>query len=410
MAVSERIVIVGASLCGANAALTLREEGYEGGLVLVGAEHEPPYERPPLSKEYLSGERSFERLLVRPPDVYESLGIELWLGMLVRGVDAEMRTVELSDGEALPYDRVLVATGGRNRRPPIPGLDLDGVFDLRSHADADAIRAEAWPGRRAVVVGMGFIGCEVAATLHGLGVEVAAVEAFAVPLERVLGEEVGRTIAELHRDHGVEMILGEAVAALEGNGRVERVRTASGRMLECDFAVVGLGIEPAVDVVAGTGVELDDGILVDELCRTSVDGIYAAGDVARHRHPLFGTVRVEHWLNAIEQGQAAARSMLGKGAPYDNVHWFWSDQYEDNLQYTGHHTGRDELVVRGSLVERKFVAFYIEAGVVRAAVALNQGRDVRRAQALIRARVPVDPEKLRDPDVDLRTLAPQRDA
>jgi 3-phenylpropionate/trans-cinnamate dioxygenase ferredoxin reductase subunit len=410
VAVSERIVIVGASLCGANAALTLREEGYEGGLVLVGAEPEPPYERPPLSKEYLSGERSFEKLLVRPPDVYESLGIELRLGMLVRGVHAETRTVELSGGEALPYDRVLVATGGRNRRPPIPGLDLDGVFDLRSHADSDRIRAEARPGRRAVVIGMGFIGCEVAATLRGLEVEVTAVEAFAVPLERVLGKEVGRTIAELHRDHGVETILGQAVAALEGNGRVERIRTASGRVLECDFAVVGLGIDPAVDIVAGTGVELDDGILVDELCRTSIEGIYAAGDVARHRHPLFGSARVEHWLNAIEQGQAAARSMLGKGAPYDTVHWFWSDQYEDNLQYTGHHTRWDELVVRGSLAERKFVAFYIEAGVVRAAVALNQGRDVRRAQALIRARVPVDPEKLRDPDVDLRTLAPQRDA
>jgi 3-phenylpropionate/trans-cinnamate dioxygenase ferredoxin reductase subunit len=238
---------------------------------------------------------------------------------------------------------------------------------------------------------MGFIGCEVAATLHGLGVEVAAVETFAVPLERVLGEEVGRTIAELHRDHGVETILGEAVAALEGNGRVEQVRTASGRVLECDFAVVGLGIEPAVDVVAGTGVELDDGILVDELCRTTVDGIYAAGD------------------DAIEQGQAAARSMLGKGVPYDNVHWFWSDQYDENLQYTGHHTSWDELVVRGSLAEREFVAFYVEGGVVRAAVALNRGRDLRRAQGLIRSGVRVDPAQLRDPEVDLRTLAPPRD-
>lgn len=409
MAGAERIVIVGASLCGANAALTLREEGYEGGLVLVGAEPEPPYERPPLSKEYLSGERPFEKLLVRPADVFASLAIELRLGTLVQGVDAESRTVDLAGGEKLPYDRMLVATGGRNRRPPIAGLDLDGVFDLRTHADADRIREQAQPGRRAVVVGMGFIGCEVAATLHGLGVEVAAIEAFAVPLERVLGEEVGRTIAELHRDHGVDTILGQTVAALEGNGRVERVRTAAGRVLECDFAVVGLGIEPAVDVVAGTGVELDDGILVDELCRTRVDGIYAAGDVARHRHPLFGTVRVEHWLNAIEQGQAAACSMLGKGVPYDNVHWFWSDQYDENLQYTGHHARWDELVVRGSLEDRKFVAFYVEDGVVRAAVALNQGRDVRRAQPLIRARVPVEPAQLRDPDVDLRTLAPQRD-
>ncbi|MCI0635439.1 MAG: FAD-dependent oxidoreductase, partial [Actinobacteria bacterium] len=386
---------------------TLREEGSEGGIVLVGSEAELPYERPPLSKDYLGGTRPFEKLLVRPPDVYESLGIELRLGVTARSVNAGARTVELTGGETLPYDRLLIATGGRNRRPPIPGLELDGVFDLRTHADADRIREEAKPGRRAVVVGMGFIGCEVAATLRGLGVEVSAVEAFAVPLERVLGAEVGRTIEELHCEHGVETVLGEAVAGLEGNGRVERVRTAAGRVLDCDFAVVGLGIEPAVEIVAGTRVEVDDGILVDELCRTSVDGIYAAGDVARHRHPLFGTIRVEHWLNAIEQGQAAARSMLGKGAPYDNVHWFWSDQYEDNLQYTGHHVRWDELVVRGSLAERKFAAFYLEGGAVRAAVALNQGRDVRRAQPLIRAKVRVDPAELRDPEVDLRLLVPR---
>jgi 3-phenylpropionate/trans-cinnamate dioxygenase ferredoxin reductase subunit len=401
-----RIVIVGASLCGANAALTLREEGYEGSVSLVGTESEPPYERPPLSKSYLSGERPFEKLLVRPPDVYESLGIELRLGTAARSIDAEKRAVELDGGERLPYDRVLVATGGRNRRPAIPGLDLEGVHDLRARADADRIREEAQPGRRAVVVGMGFIGCEAAATLRGLGLEVTAIEAFAAPLERVLGEHVGRAIAELHSDHGVETVLGDAVAAIEGSGRVQRVRTASGKILECDFAVVGLGIEPAVEVVAGAGVELDDGILVDELCRTSVDGIYAAGDVARHRHPLFGTVRVEHWLNAIEQGQAAARSMLGKGAPYANVHWFWSDQYESNIQYTGHHTRWDELVVRGSLGERRFVAFYLEGGVVHAAVAIDQGRDLRRAQALIRTRARVDPALLRDPDLDLRSLAP----
>ena len=253
------------------------------------------------------------------------------------------------------------------------------MLDLRTIEDSVRIREAGGKGGRAVVVGMGFIGSEVAATLRQLGLDVVCIEPFAVPLERALGPEVGRAIAELHREHGVVARYGEGVDAFEGAGTVERVLTSSGERVECDFAVVGVGIEPAVEVVAGTGVEVDNGIVVDELCRTSVEGIWAAGDVARHHHPLFGLVRVEHWRNAIEQGAAAARSMLGKGVPYAEVHWFWSDQYDANIQYTGHHTGWDELVVRGSIDERKFVAFYLVQGVVHAAAALDSGRDLRRA-------------------------------
>jgi len=403
--VLETFVVVGASLAGGTAAVTLREEGFDGRLVLVGAEPELPYERPPLSKEYLRGEAPFEKSLVRPPEWYREHEIELRLGTPALRVDPAERAVELAGGERILYDKVLVATGARNRRPPIPGLELEGVHDLRTLADADRIRAEIAPGRKAVVVGMGFIGSEVTASLREQGLDVAAVEGFQVPLQRVLGEEVGRTLAALHADHGVQTILGEHVAALEGSGRVERVVTAGGRRLDCDFVVVGVGVEPVTDVVAGTGVELDDGILVDELCRTSVEGVFAAGDVANHHHPIFRRrVRVEHWLNAIEQGAAAARSMLGKGSPYEEIHWFWSDQYDENLQYAGHHTGWDELVVRGSLEERKFVAFYVTNGVVQAAVALNRGRDLRRSIPLIRAQAPVDPGALCDEDIDLRTL------
>jgi 3-phenylpropionate/trans-cinnamate dioxygenase ferredoxin reductase subunit len=279
------------------------------------------------------------------------------------------------------------------------------VHDLRTRADSDAVRAELRPGLRAVVIGMGFIGSEVAATLRTAGVEVVALEAFAVPLERVLGPAVGAAIASLHRANGVELVLGDGVASLEGDDRVRRVRTASGRTVECDLVVVGLGIEPNTELVEGAGVAVDDGVVVDELCRTSVEGIYAAGDVARHRHPVFGThVRVEHWLNAIEQGGAAARSMLGNGAPYAELHWFWSDQYDANLQYAGHHRDWDELVVRGSLEERRFVGYYVRDGVPHAAVALNMGRDLRRSFGLLRARRSVDPALLRDPDVDLRTV------
>jgi 3-phenylpropionate/trans-cinnamate dioxygenase ferredoxin reductase subunit len=400
-------VIVGASLAGATAAAKLREEGFDGPVVLVGAERELPYERPPLSKEYLKGEKPFEKLLVRAPPIYEELGIELRLGAPARAIDPAAHEIELDRGERIRYDKALVCTGGRNRRLPIPGIDLDGVLGLRTVTDADRLRDEARPGRRAVVVGMGFIGSEVAATLRGLGLEIVAVEAFNTPLERVLGSEVGRAIAELHREHGVDLVLGDGVEAFEGAGRVERVRTSRGRLIECEFAVVGLGIEPVVEIAATAGVELDNGVVVDDRCRTSVEGIYAAGDVANHLHPLFARrIRVEHWLNAIEQGSAAASSMLGKGEPYAEVHWFWSDQYDENIQYAGHHDGWDELVVRGNVEERRFAAFYVKDGVVDAVVALNQGRDVQRAKRLIAARVPVDAAMLGDQEVDLRSLVP----
>jgi 3-phenylpropionate/trans-cinnamate dioxygenase ferredoxin reductase subunit len=403
----QTFAIVGASLAGGTAAATLRDEGFGGRILLVGAEHELPYERPPLSKGYLRGETPREKLLVRPEAFWAEHEIELVLGCAVARVDPASREVELRDGRRLAYDRLLLASGGRNRRLRVPGAQLEGVLDLRTVADSERIQAAARSGGRAVVVGMGFIGSEVASTLRGLGLEVVAVEPFSVPLERVLGPEVGRVLAELHAERGVEGRYGEGVEAFEGDGRVERVVTSSGHRIECDLAVVGVGIEPVTDLVEGSGVEVDDGILVDERCRTSVDGIYAAGDVANHVHPLFRRrIRVEHWRNAIEQGAHAARAMLGADEPYAEVHWFWSDQYDANIQYAGHHTSWEELVVRGSLDERKFVAFYVNGGIVDAAVAVNSGRDLRRAQALIRARSPVDPVKLRDPDVDLRELVP----
>jgi 3-phenylpropionate/trans-cinnamate dioxygenase ferredoxin reductase subunit len=304
------------------------------------------------------------------------------------------------------YDRLLVATGGRNRRFRIPGMDLEGIYSLRTVADSDRIRAEISPGRRAVVVGMGFIGSEVAASLRQSGVDVVVVDRNEVPLRRVLGEEVGRVIEGIHRDHGTSMIFEDTVAAFEGVGRVERATTARGRRIECDFVVVGLGVEPVTDLLADTGAEIDNGVVVDEYLRTGVEGIYAAGDVANHYHPVFGRrIRVEHWQNALKQGPVAARNMLDKDKPYDEVPWFWSDQYEHNLQYAGFHTEWDELVVRGSMEERNFVAFYRKERRVLAAVALNRGRDLRRSMPLIKAREPIDAARLCDLDVDLRALA-----
>jgi 3-phenylpropionate/trans-cinnamate dioxygenase ferredoxin reductase component len=400
------LVIVGASLAGATAAATLRQAGFDGDVILIGAEPQPPYERPPLSKQYLRAEAAFEKALVRPAPFYEQNRIETRFGVRATRVDPVKRIVELETGGPVPYGKLLIATGVRNRRPPIPGLELHGVFDLRSVSDADALRSEIAPGRKAVVIGMGFIGCEVAASLRQKGVQVAAIDPSPTPLFRVLGEKVGRVVTAIHRDHGVDMMLEDTVTRCEGAERVERVITRSGRRIECDFAVVGVGVEPVVDVLADSGVESENGILVDEYCRTSVEGIYAAGDVANHYHPVFARrMRVEHWQNAMQQGAAAARSMLGTGQPYDAVHWFWSDQYDVNLQYAGFHQQWDQIVVRGSLDARNFLAFYLKHGQIDAVVALNRGKDVRRVMPLIKARGTVDPLQLADESVDLRSLA-----
>jgi 3-phenylpropionate/trans-cinnamate dioxygenase ferredoxin reductase component len=401
------VAIVGASLAGSSAAATLREEGFDGRVVLIGTEPQLPYDRPPLSKNYLRGVTPFEKTLLRPAEFYRERDIEMRLGTTVTRVDVEKRALALQDGERLDFDQLLITTGGRNKRFPIPGIDLPGVYDLRTVADADRIREAMARGGRAVIVGMGFIGAEVAAAMRQSGLEVVAVEPFKTPLYRALGEEIGRVVEGLHRDNGVEMILDDAVTVFEGAGKVERVVTRDGRRIECSLAVFGLGIEPVTELVAGTPVRVDNGIVVDDQSRTNVPGIFAAGDVANHYHPVCGRqMRVEHWQNGVKQGAAAARSMLGRGQSYDEVHWFWSDQFDANIQYAGFHATWDRIVVRGSLASRKFLAFYLTGGRVESVVAINQGRDMRRTFPIIKARVAVDPARLEDPNVDLRTLAP----
>jgi 3-phenylpropionate/trans-cinnamate dioxygenase ferredoxin reductase component len=401
-----RFVIVGASLTGGVAATTLRAQGFDGGIVLIGAEWHPPYERPPLSKEYLRGEQAAEDALFRAATWYEEAAVDLRMGARAVRVDTGDRVVHLEGGGRVGYDRLLVATGGSNRRLSVPGHTLHGIYDLRTLEDADRIRAEAARGRRAVVVGAGFIGCEVAASLRQMGAEVAVVEIFETTLLRAVGSEVGKVVEAIHRDHGVRFHFGQVVDSFEGKDRVEAVVTDEGTRIECDFVVVGIGISPATDAVDGTGVAVENGIVVDQYCQTSVPGVFAAGDVANHYHPLFGRrLRVEHWDNALKQGAAAARNMLGEPTAFDDPHWFWSDQYDANLQYLGFAPQWDDLVIRGSMEERNFAAFYVKDGIVRAAVGLNRGKDVRRSAGLIRAGRPVDTAKLRDEEVDLRKLA-----
>jgi 3-phenylpropionate/trans-cinnamate dioxygenase ferredoxin reductase subunit len=398
-------VVLGAGLTGASAAIALRKYSVDARVTLIGEEEEAPYERPPLSKGYLRGEQPIEKLLVRPREFYAQQTIDTIFGVRATSIDVPRRIVHLKDGRRVPFDRLLIATGVRNRRPSIPGIDLQGVYQLRTIRDATRLRAEMQPGRKAVVVGMGFIGCEVAAALRHHQVEVVSIDPGSTPLARILGEAVGGTLATLHASYGVHTVFNDTVEAFEGTDRIARVVTKAGLRVPCDFAVVGVGVEPVVDLLNDTGIRIDNGVAVDQYCATSVDGIYAAGDVANHFHPVFGrNMRVEHWQNAMRQGDNAARNMLGERIPYDDIPWFWSDQYDANIQYAGHHTSYDELIVRGQLEGGSYAAFYLNAGVIDAVVGLNNAKDVRRAMPLIKARRPFDRDRLRDQNLDLRSL------
>src|SRR3989449_3697718 len=307
-----RIVIVGASLGGATAAATLPDAGFDGEIPLIGAESQPPYNRPPLSKGYLRRQERFEDQLVKPVGYYAEQHIELKLRTRATTIDARQKVVELEGGERLSYDQLLVATGGRNRTLSVSGANLEGVFQLRTVEDCDRIRAVTQEGRRAVIMGLGFIGSEVSASLRQLGIEVAAVEGSPVPLARVLGDEVGQVLAGIHREKGVELILEDSVAAFEGSGRVERVRTTKGRVLACDLVVAGIGIVPATELLAAAGARVENGVLVDERCRTSLPDVFAAGDVTNHLHPIFGRLRGGHWDNGYQQGRAAGPAAAGR--------------------------------------------------------------------------------------------------
>ncbi len=407
----EAIVILGSGMSGGVAAKTFRQEGYDGRLVMVGDEPTPPFGRPPLSKTYLRGEETLAGWLVNPEKWYEDNRVDRIAGT-VTGIDIRMRQVYVDAATPVSYGKLLITTGGHNRRLDVPGAELPGIFQLRTVADCDAIKQAVRPGARALVVGMGFIGSEVAASLTQLGARVTAVLPGAAPLESVLGPEIGKVMGAIHRDAGVELVTGDQVVRFEGANRVEKAITRGGRSLECDLAVVAVGIEPAVKNFEGTELAIENGLLVDAMCRTNVPGVFAAGDVANHLHPLFGRIRVEHYNNAEKQGAAAARSMLGSDAPFGYVHTFWSDQYEHKIEYAGHVRKWDQFIVRGSAKDRKLVGFYLVDGVLRAAVGLNRGGDpeldeggeMAAADRLIARGARPDPRSLADEDRDLDLL------
>ena len=410
MTSDQTFVIVGASLAGAKAAETLREEGFDGRLVLIGAEPERPYERPPLSKDYLRGEAGREKVYVHDEGFYAEHDIELRLGRTATGLDTAARELALDDGERLRYDRLLLATGAEPRRLQIPGAELDGVLYLRSVEDSDALRERLDRGGSVVVIGAGWIGAEVAASARQRGLEVTVLDPMSVPLERVLGREVGAIYRDVHTDHGVRMLLGTGVEAFEGTTAVERVRTSDGRELECDFVVVGVGVQPRTELAAQAGIAVDNGILVDEHLQTSAPGVFAAGDVANAQHPFYGErIRVEHWANALHQGPLAARAMLGHADAYDRLPYFFSDQYDVGMEYAGFARSWDRVVFRGDPASREFIAFWIAEDRVVAGMNVNVWDVTDPIQRLISERVAIDDRRLADPDVALEDLAPSQE-
>jgi 3-phenylpropionate/trans-cinnamate dioxygenase ferredoxin reductase subunit len=401
---SDRFVIVGAGLAGAKAAETLRQDGFDGRLILVGDEPERPYERPPLSKDYLRGEAD-AKPYVHGPDFYSDNEIELWTSTRVTGLDAGAQELLLEGDRRVGYDRLLLATGAVPRRLRVPGADLDGVHYLRSLADSERIADRIKAGERLVVVGSGWIGAEIAASAREKGCEVTMLGMSSLPLERVLGPEVAQIYLDIHREHGVEFLPETTVERIEGDGAVERVVTRDGAAIETPFVVVGVGVAPRTGLAEAAGLTVDNGILVDQHLETSASGVFAAGDVANADHPFYRRhLRVEHWANALNQGPVAARAMLGRDVTYDEVPYFFSDQYDVGMEYSGFATSWDSVVFRGDVGAREFIAFWLDGGRVVAGMNANVWDVQESIRELIRSRQRPAPRDLADSDIPLPEL------
>jgi 3-phenylpropionate/trans-cinnamate dioxygenase ferredoxin reductase subunit len=404
---SERtFIILGASLAGAKAAEELRERGFDGKVVLVGAELERPYERPPLTKDYLRGESEREKTYVHPQGFYDEHAIELESGVTATAIHPASSTVVLDDGRELQYDRLLLTIGAQPREITVPGADLDGVYYLRTLDDCDVLSRRLDVGGRAAVIGGGWIGSEFAASARQKGLDVALIDPLQLPAGRLFGDEIGTFYRDVHAQHGVELLLGDGVRSFEGDGAVSRVITTGGKTVECDFVVVGIGVAPRVGVAEAAGIKIDNGVVVDEHLRSSADNVFAAGDVANAWHPFYKQqIRVEHWANALNQGPAAARAMLDDPAGYERLPYFFSDQYDVGMEYSGHAIDWDEVVFRGSTDSGEFMAFWLQDGRVVAGMNVNVWDVNQHVQDLIRSRAQVNTSELADPDTALESMA-----
>ncbi len=409
MAVKQRIVIVGGGLAGAKAAEALRAKGFDGTLTLIGAEEHLPYERPPLSKDYLAGKADRDSLDALETGWYAENHVDLILGKSVTHVDAQGHEVELVDGRRIGYDKLLLATGSSPRTLPLPGVGAHGVFTLRRVEDSDAINAALGASGRLAVIGGGWIGMEVAANARERGLDVTVIEAAELPLGAVLGPELAQVFLDLHREHGVTFHLGASVAEITAvDGQATGVTLGDGTQVAADAVVIGVGAQPNLELAEAAGLDIDNGVLVDESLHSSDPAIWAIGDIANQQHPILGgRVRVEHWANALNQPAAAAASMVGEQASYDELPYFFTDQFDLGMEYFGHAPpgSYTRVVTRGDLKGREFIAFWLDSDDhVLAGMNVNiwdVGDDIK---ALILAKRAIDVEKLTDPDVPLSDL------
>lgn len=402
---SDHLVIVGGGQAAAQAVQSLRQQNFPGAITLLCDEPYAPYQRPPLSKKYFAGELPRERLLLRPAAFYAEKGVTLELNTRVEEIEPAARRVRLRDGRTLAYDRLLLATGSRPRVCPVPGADLPGVHCLRTIADVDGIIAALAPGARVLLVGAGYIGLEVAASARQRGFDVTVLEAADRVMSRTVSAEVSAFYEACHRAAGVAIHCGAGVHAFHGPSRLSAVEAGDGRRFACDVAIVGIGVEPNVELAARAGLICSNGIVVDELARTADPRIFAAGDCTNHPHPLLERrVRLESVPNAIHQAKVAASNLVGAPTPYSEVPWFWSDQYDLKLQIAGLSTGYDEVVMRGDVAARSFAAFYLKGGQLLAVDAVNSPREFIAGKKLVASRARIAPDVLRDAKVDLTTL------
>jgi 3-phenylpropionate/trans-cinnamate dioxygenase ferredoxin reductase component len=398
-------VIIGGGLAGARAAEALREGGYDDPVVLLAAEGHRPYDRPPLSKEYLQGSAEAASVYVHPADWYREHDVDLRLGTAVSGIDRQAAEVVLADGRRLPYDGLLLATGSSPRRLPVPGAQLDRVHHLRTLDDSGHLKAAIAGASRVAVVGAGWIGLEVTAAARIAGAEVTVLEAASAPLLAALGPEIAEVFAGLHREHGVDLRFGVEVTEIVGaDGVATGVRLADGGLVEADLVLVAIGAAPNTGLAVAAGLEVDDGVVVDEHLCTSDPRIHAAGDVANIPYRAMGRrLRVEHWATAYYSGPAAGRAMLGHSEPYDQLPYFYTDQYDLGMEYTGYVDQREpvELVVRGDLASREFIAFWLREGTLAAAMNVNVWDVTEDIERIIRSGATLDGKQLADPEVPL---------
>lgn len=402
---TNRIVIVGAGHAAGQLIATLKQQKFAGQIVLIGEEPYLPYQRPPLSKKFLAGEFPAERLYVKPQSFYSDPNIELRLETRVCEIDRDDKAVVTNAGERIAYDTLILALGSRVRRLSIEGGDLPGVHYLRSIADVDAIRASAAQGRRIAIIGAGYIGLEVAAVTRQLGHEVTVLEMADRVMSRVVSPEISDFYQHEHAKRGVTLRLSTGVAAIRGDTKVAGVETSAGERIEADMVVIGVGVVPNIELAQSAGLEVDDGIVVDDRCQTSDTHIYAVGDCTLHPNGIYARqVRLESVHNALEQAKTAASNLCGRNMQYSQVPWFWSDQYDLKLQIAGLSAGYDEVVMRGDPTQRSFACLYLQKGRLIATDAVNAPREFVQSKAIIAARKTVNPEKLADTAIPLKDL------